>query len=464
MRKLDFISRSPQLSIFRESSNKNNLGGVLFLIFIIILILFAIIFISDFAMNERYKFTYTYIKESYDENGISEAKKERYNNLKEDIEFKFDLAKGYANQTLNSNNFGLIFGNKSEPKGYQFIEINQTISLNTEGFQLGVVYKCDTTDSQPNCTIRSEDKIPQYSRSYFLNMYYKGYDLLHQDPESPIKKSDKFKYMPIEFLNNTFIVYLKWGLIEYVEEKGIFAKNLDRILNKKNTYYGGDFKSKETFVDDGHVKTLAGENYILLLLLEIHLDESQYDRYTREEDSILDVLAQICALSSTVLNLITLAYGVLYSQNYDNYKIVENILSKKMGINIYNKKIKDIEDPKFELKTDLIDNNDNNFQSDDNINNNDENEDENDKKKITNRPIMRFYDFCVHLFYFKCCGYSKKQTLIDSYNNIIAKYMTFENLFYNQIRLENLLKDYKWNDTQYEFKEKNDLLLELTKV
>ena len=52
-----------------------------------------------------------------------------------------------------------------------------------------------------------------------------------------------------------------------------------------------------------------------------------------------------------------------------------------MGINIYNKKIKDIEDPKFELKTVLIDNNDNNFQSEDNINNNDENEDENDKKK-----------------------------------------------------------------------------------
>ena len=57
MRKLDFLSRSPQLSIFRESSNKNNLGGVLFLIFIIILILLAIVYISDFAMNERYKFT-----------------------------------------------------------------------------------------------------------------------------------------------------------------------------------------------------------------------------------------------------------------------------------------------------------------------------------------------------------------------------------------------------------------------
>ena len=154
MRKLDFISRSPQLSIFRESSNKNNLGGVLFLIFIIILILLSIVNISDFVMSERYKFTYTYIKESYDENGISEAKKERYNNLKEDIEFKFDLANGYEKWPLNSNNFRLIFKNESDPIGYQIIEINQTISLNTEGFQLGVIYLCDTTVSQPNCIIR----------------------------------------------------------------------------------------------------------------------------------------------------------------------------------------------------------------------------------------------------------------------------------------------------------------------
>ena len=139
---------------------------------------------------------------------------------------------------------------------------------------------------------------------------------------------------------------------------------------------------------------------------------------------------------------------------------MEKILSKKIGINIYNKKIKDIEDTKFELKKDLINSNDNNYQSEDNININDENNDENEEKKAT--TSIKFYDFFVHLFYSKCCGYSKKHSLIDSYNNIITKYMTFDNLFYNQIRLENLLKDYKWNDPQYEFKEKNDSLLELT--
>ena len=105
MRKLDFISRSPQLSIFRESSNKNNLGGVLFLIFIIILILLSIVYISDFAMSERYKFTYTCIKETYDENYLSESNLERYQKLEEDLDFKFSLAKDFSNRPLNSPNF-----------------------------------------------------------------------------------------------------------------------------------------------------------------------------------------------------------------------------------------------------------------------------------------------------------------------------------------------------------------------
>ena len=179
MKKLDFISSSPQLSIFRESSNKNNLGGVLFLIFIIIFILLAIAYISDFAINARYNFTYTYMKETYDESGTKEANNQRYDNLYKDIEFKFNLAKDYANRPLNSSNFELRFQNLSNRNQSTPIEINNTITINTGDFRLFVLYKCDTTVSPPNCNIREEDKIDKYGRSYFLNMYYKGYDLYH---------------------------------------------------------------------------------------------------------------------------------------------------------------------------------------------------------------------------------------------------------------------------------------------
>ncbi len=49
-------------------------------------------------------------------------------------------------------------------------------------------------------------------------------------------------------------------------------------------------------------------------------------------------------------------YGILYAENYNNFKIIENILTKKLKINI-NKNTKneeDLEKVKLELKGDLI--------------------------------------------------------------------------------------------------------------
>ena len=50
----------------------------------------------------------------------------------------------------------------------------------------------------------------------------------------------------------------------------------------------------------------------------------------------------------------TLAYGFLYSVNYDNYKIVENILSEKMRFNINYNKTPENEIEKIELNSGLI--------------------------------------------------------------------------------------------------------------
>ena len=200
---------------------------------------------------------------------------------------------------------------------------------------------------------------------------------------------------------------------------------------------------------------------IVLLYLEVHPNYSQHDKYTRKRNSFLDTLVDISALSSTVLDLISLAYGFLYSQNYDNYKIVETILSKKMRLNI-NNKIEEKDELKIELKTDLIDNDDNQvFEKEKTDEEKNIDEDKEKKKGSINLPFMRFYDFLVHEFYFKCFGPSKKQAFIDSCNDVIARYTTVENLIYNQIRLENLLKDYKWNNPQYEIQEKNDFIFEL---
>ena len=135
-----------------------------------------------------------------------------------------------------------------------------------------------------------------------------------------------------------------------------------------------------------------------------------------------------------------------------------------MKIHIKNDKIEDNKEFQIELNENLI--NDNN--SLEPINNDEKNdieknmnEEQKNKKDSINFPLMKFYDFCIHQFYFKCFGHSIKQSLIESCNDIVSKYMTIESLLYNQIRLENLLRDYKWNNPQYEINEKHDFLLEL---
>ena len=54
MRKLDFISIAPRLSIFKAGANKTNFGGFLFLIYILILLLLAIIYIFDYSSRDNY--------------------------------------------------------------------------------------------------------------------------------------------------------------------------------------------------------------------------------------------------------------------------------------------------------------------------------------------------------------------------------------------------------------------------
>ena len=165
-------------------------------------------------------------------------------------------------------------------------------------------------------------------------MGYKGFNLEHQNPDKPIQPlpGDNFWLETIQFLENTNIVYLNWELIEYEEEKGIFAKTYNHMVGNSQTYYGGYYKSKETFTDDGHVKNipetdmrikdLNGNHFTLLLYLATYGNPREYERYSRKKISFLDVLADVSALASTVLDLMALAYGFLYEENYDNYKII----------------------------------------------------------------------------------------------------------------------------------------------
>ena len=49
-------------------------------------------------------------------------------------------------------------------------------------------------------------------------------------------------------------------------------------------------------------------------------------------------------------------------------------------------------------------------------------------------------------------------------NNIISKYYSIDYIVYNQLRLENLFKDYKWNDPELNSIENNKMINELESI
>ena len=55
---LDIISDSPKIYIFQKSSNKTNLGGIITLVYFIILVIISIAYIYDFYHVNYFQFNY----------------------------------------------------------------------------------------------------------------------------------------------------------------------------------------------------------------------------------------------------------------------------------------------------------------------------------------------------------------------------------------------------------------------
>ena len=190
-------------------------------------------------------------------------------------------------------------------------------------------------------------------------------------------------------------------------------------------------------------------------------------------------------MGASFLNIVSKVYSIIYSKNFDNYKIIDNILSKeyknpiKLDLNINTET--DFNSEKY-LKLKGIENNSINDDeksnkvqnmlingsecSDDIIENEEEDDFNQDEKNraIIKLPKLRFIDYILNNIYCaKCCIMNKRQKLIDTSNEIIYKYFSVENLLYNQIRFENLMKDYNWNNIEMKSIRQNKLIIDLKK-
>ena len=105
----------------------------------------------------------------------------------------------------------------------------------------------------------------------------------------------------------------------------------------------------------------------------------------------------------------------------------------------------------------IINDNDNDNDNDNNIDN-DEYDDLLKAKILPKFTFMHF--FCNNLYFDKCRKFKSQETL-HICNKILLKYMSIESILYNQMKLENLFKDYNWNNPILNNIEKNDLITKL---
>ena len=441
MRKIDFLSISPQTFIFQKSSNKTTFGGFLTLIYILIILIMAIVYYIIYDINDKYIISYALYKKEIDYSNLNDT---RYNPT---LKFSFDVL-DYSRKPL-SDNFVLLNYNT-----FQLIKRDEIIEQDVYNTRIIVLYNC----ADMKCDIRKEDLKGSsgFKPVFYFKFRHSYYDFNLQDDDEPIKLNEKLTNYIEGFnpeIGQCFDYFWQPGKV--IDEQGI----LDKFIGYKKESVGGSFShsslstiktsiyNADYFIVNGKKLNFKG----IFKVLYIFNCVNQYDdyiEYKRKKISVFDLICNICSLALTIFNLFKLGFSILYSSSFDNYKIIDRILSTRdISIEKFSKKNKDTKPP---LLTELK-------EIDEEIEK--ENNEKEDKlieaKKVKENkdsilPRYHFFDFICNIF--SCCFKNNKtQKCISACNEITGKYYSIENILYNQFMIENLLKDYKWNNPDLKF-------------
>ena len=352
---LDFLSSSPNSYIFQSTSNKTNFGGVCQLLSIILILGFAIYYLIIYFKKDDYSIEYS--SYMYDmKRSISDEDKK--------FEFGYDIfSRGiYSdNKELVSKKFSLMkFGpNETIPR-------STIISENISGFDYFLVYECQ------------DDKC-EIDEKFFLNRFYvyfefkmDNFDLQSNNPISSF-------YAPIEipiFIND-FIQYIYSFEESICTTFGFFANKNESILTPKN--YEFSTAHINFIIEKGNIK------YKILSEITFVVNINNWDHYKRTKKSIWDTFSNICSLGLTIYNAFKNGFLLLYSRNFNNYKIIQTILSGKDEKLKHNKKITTTKQMK------ALDNNSSDILFTKPVNY-DNNNDEIDEQNIDNEKIKITYE------------------------------------------------------------------------
>ena len=510
MNALDFLNSQHQYYIFGRETNKTNFGGVLFLIYLIIMIFISSMYILDFAFNEKYEivsFTIdTFFSNRQNKKDFDQSQVDQDINQKTEFQIYLEINRHHdidINEIMN-NTFlhydGKIYNGYFqeicfEIRGYRYCNTYLTFKFTK------LIYEIFEKPDKPGLKFHKDidiiydchnSNISKYNYSFFnrITVSTKNFEINH-NASTPLITSDCTvgqcnSEVGSSLNKSTLNLETYLFSIIYEEKKGI-SRLFDRLLNKSNRYEISYLDGVNFYFHKEYYPIYVNykEYYILSSIKTLPRDK--YVKYQRSKIEFLDVIANIGALFSTFNTVFAFIFK-FYSKNFDNYKILEKILQFQLNngenieiiknqIKLNNIKVNQTENeinlifnPEKNNKfSPLVNDSSENEEDEEDINNqiNIDNKSEDNKVDRANNkilPKLSFFDFYFNNIYCSKCKRRKKQDILDICNKIISKYNSIDLVLYNHLRLENLFKDYKWNDPNLNNLLNNNLIKELSKL
>ena len=449
LKKFDFLNSLPQLYFLEKKTNKTLFGGILFIIYFLLMLTISIFYILDYCLNDKYDIRYSLYKHYSNEKDLETHNNEVFRNFNFTFSF-LKVTRNLKREELNSN-FILIDSKFNE------IGREETVNLTSNNKLLYVIYTCSG-----NCTPddTKDDML------YLMDINYPGYKIDHQNDKIPLETNmndAKFKTTLFFNYNIMNVFEINFEILKYKEEKGLLGL-FDNWMNKKNEYICVEIESvsktdSQTLLDIEEER--EGGKFIMKILCVIRFDNDkhQIEEYVRKRRSPLNVLANIGSLFSTFFTMFSFIFK-FYSEKNNNYTIIKKLLSSPRilrnsspNINISksktikfennsnrNKKYRNYERKSIDTSKSVP------FKSENNeiiitnkiINNNNREKNEQYDDIIYLNKIY-FIDFLIKNIICKKNKKKKNYIIIDICDEIICKYISVENILYNQIIFENLL-------------------------
>jgi len=471
MKKFDILSQPPRTYIFERYSNKTIFGGVLSIIYLLIMIFISIYYIYNYIIGDKYEYYYSYRELP------EEQKKKVFAGFDPNppIHIKLD-AINELDWNISSNLKYIYYTKDSEKK---IIYRNDWTEITIPDYAIiDLYYSIDDIN---------DIKEIEFGENFEVNLTYKTFYLDHQNPVCPFKKIVIYKYLRFNFEKN-FILYMNWEFTKYKEKNDIF-KIFSNYLRRPIQFLDGrltinDLKEEKNDGEYNNEYIIDGVIHKYLGSIVIFNSRDTIHEYLRQKREWLSVLATISALANSFYSIFVRFFYFIYSKKYDQYKIFKNILlldakikksdsiflSEASNLKLNNFSLEKKVEKALEVREiQVINSNKNDSCS--STNNNDkgsecpttekEEKDEEVDNNNLHLPKMPFVNFIFNNLFIDKCSNSNKQKLINLSSKIIYKYYSIENILYNQIKFENLLNDYKWNNPKLKNVQNNKTILEI---